>query len=251
MDSFLLALQFLTVIPVKIKDMDEAGLSRAMAYFPLVGLLLGLVLAGINNILLFLGFGQFICSIILVICLASLTGGLHLDGLSDTVDAFSSNKNKEETLKIMRDSHIGTMGALSLISIILLKIAFLFSITASFKAVALVLMCVLSRWALVFASVSFPYARGEGKAKPFIQGANLNIFILATVVGLVCAILAWGLKGLLVFGIITMSVYLINKFINHKLGGITGDTLGATSEIVEVITLFSICLLQGVNLWIR
>ena len=142
MKKFLLALQFLTIIPVKMKNIKEGDLSSSVIYFPLIGLLLGLLLVGINKVLLILNFDQFIANIILVISLILLTGGIHIDGVADTADAFLSRKNREEMLVIMRDSHIGSMGALSLISVILLKIAFLSYPGFPSKAAPLLLMCV-------------------------------------------------------------------------------------------------------------
>jgi len=244
MKSFLLALQFLTIIPVKIKYFDDKKLSQSMIYFPFVGLLLGLVLAGIGYLLCALNFQRFPIEIILIVSLIILTGGIHLDGLADTFDAFSSRKTEEEMLKIMRDSHIGVMGVLSLACIILLKIAFLYSISAPLKTVSLLLMCTLSRWSLVLAMFLFPYARNEGKAKAFIQGMNLKIFILSTIIALVCAFMIWQLKGLFIITIAAASAYITGKFINNKIGGITGDTLGAINELTEVIILFSICVIE-------
>lgn len=250
MVSFLLALQFLTIIPVKIKHINERQMSESMVYFPFVGVLLGLILAVSDKLLYFLNLGTFATNTILVILLAALTAGIHLDGLADTADAFLSRKSKDDMLKIMRDSHIGVMGVLSLISIILLKISFLSSISISLKTVSLVLMCILSRWSLVFAMFLFPYAREDGKAKIFIQGMNFKIFILATIIALICVLTIWKIKGLIILGIIAMSAYIIGRFINNKIGGITGDTLGAINELTEVIVLFSICILERINLWI-
>lgn len=251
MISFLLALQFLTIIPIKIKHINERQISESMIYFPLIGLLLGLLLSALNNLLMFLGFEQFISNIILIVSLIIFTGGMHLDGLSDSADAFLSGRDKEEMLKIMRDSHIGVMGVLSLIIIVLLKISFLYSISMPLKTVPLILMCVLSRWALVFAMFLFPYARQEGKAKVFIQGMNFKVFIFTTIIALICAVAIWKIKGLIILGIIAISSYIIGKFINNKIGGITGDALGAINELTEVIVLFSICILErSFNLWI-
>ena len=243
MKNFFLALQFLTIIPIKIKHVDEGRISKSVVYFPLVGLLLGLILTGFNNFLLFLNLEQFFINIILVVLLIVFTGGVHLDGLADTFDAFLSRKNKEEMLRIMRDSSIGVMGVLSLISIILLKIAFLSSISVSLKISALLLMCILSRWALVLSMFLFPYARQEGKAKILIQGTTLKVFSFSTAIVLLCVITIWKFQGLLVMLIATALAYTIGRFINNRIGGITGDTLGATNELVEIITLFSICVL--------
>jgi len=244
MKSILLALQFLSIIPVKFSRVSEKEIANAMIYFPLAGLLLGLILTGENYFLLFLNFPQLTISIILVVSLVALTGGMHLDGLSDTADAFLSGRPKEEILKIMRDPHLGVMGILGLISVILLKIGLLYSVAGSIKTSALLLMCVLSRWSAVFAMFLFPYARNEGKAKAFIQGMNLKIFILSTIIALVCAFMIWQLKGLFIITIVATSAYITGKFINNKIGGITGDTLGAINELTEVIILFSICVIE-------
>lgn len=244
MNSFLLALQFLTTIPVRSRDIDAKKMALSMIYFPLVGLLLGLILAGANKGLYFLNLEQYAINIVLVVLLIILTGGLHLDGLADTSDAFLSRKNKEEMLGIMRQPHIGVMGVLSLISILFLKVAFLSGFNIFLKTTALILICVLSRWAMVFAIFSFPYARNKGKAKVFIDGINPQIFLSATVITLICTISIWRLKGVLVMLTAAIATYLIAKFITRKIGGITGDTLGAINEIIEVAVLFSILIIE-------
>lgn len=243
MKNLLLALQFLTIIPVKVKVADEKSLSKSVSYFPVAGLFLGLALYGINILFSNLGFRGVSLNTILVISLAILTGGIHLDGLADTADAFLSRKNKEEMLMIMRDSHIGVMGVLALISVILLKISFLTSMNMPSKVIALFLMCILGRWSMVFAMFLFPYARKEGKAKIFIQGCNSKIFILATVITLICVFAFWRIDGLLVFIITAVTGYLAGKFISNKIGGITGDTLGALCEINEAVVLLAIVIL--------
>ncbi|MCX5703943.1 MAG: adenosylcobinamide-GDP ribazoletransferase [Candidatus Omnitrophica bacterium] len=240
--AFLSAVQFLTVVPLKIKDTGEKRMAGSLVYFPLVGLLIGLSLAGINNLLFFLNFNIFAISIITVVALIVITGGLHLDGLCDTADAFLSSKPKEEMLNIMRDPHTGVMGILSLISIILLKISFLSSINIPLRPTALVLMCVLSRWSAVWTMFLFPYARQEGKAKVFIQGMNLKIFMLSSIAALILAFVIWGLRGLLALFIIAACSYLSGKIITRRIGGLTGDTLGANIELTEIIVLLIVCI---------
>ncbi len=245
MNSFLLAMQFLTVLPLKVKQFSEQRIAWALAYFPIAGLFLGLMLVWLNTLLSALSIPLLVVNIILVVVLIILTGGMHLYGLSDTADAFLSGKGKEEMLEIMRDPHIGVMGVLSLISIILLKIALLSSVSAAVKPAALMLMCILSRWSVVMAMYLFPYARQEGKAKLFIQGMNLKIFIASLIAALIFSFAAWGLKGLLALAIIAGCAYLIGKIITRKIGGITGDTLGATIELTEIATLLTVCIAQG------
>jgi adenosylcobinamide-GDP ribazoletransferase len=250
MKSLLLALQFLSVIPVKFKRVNDKEIVQSMVYFPVAGILLGLILCGINYLLSLLKLPSLSKDIILIVSLIFLTGGIHLDGLSDTLDAILSRKNRDEMLKIMRDSRIGVMGALGIVSIILLKISFLYSIDNAIKPISLILMCSLSRWSLVIAMFKFSYAREEGKAKIFTQGINLKIFILSTLIALICVFAIWKLKGLLLLAVTATCTYIIGKFVSEKIGGITGDTLGATNELMEGIILFSVSVLQKVNLWI-
>jgi len=244
--SFLLALQFLTVIPLRVKDASEQKIAGSMVFFPLIGLFLGLFLWGTNSLLSFFNFPFLALNVITVVVLIAITGGLHLDGLSDTADAFLSGKPREQMLEIMRDSRTGVMGVLSLISIILLKVALLYSISLSLKPIVLMLMCSLSRWSAVATIFFFPYARQEGKARVFIKGMNLKIFILSSVVAVFSAAAIWQIKGLAVLLIITGFSYMLGKFSTKKIGGITGDTLGAGIEITEIITLVSVFILGNI-----
>lgn len=243
MKSLLAAVQFLTITPLRAQPSGK-GLSSATSWFPVAGLLLGLALAGINLALGPLGMEPLIVNTVLIVMLIVMTGGLHLDGLADTSDALLSGKSREEMLCIMRDPHIGTMGVLSLVSVIILKIALLCSITAPWKIPALISMCVLSRWAMSLSILLFPYARQEGKAMIFIEGKSLKSFVIATVITFAIVIIAMGLNGLAVFALAALGAYATGKMISSKLGGITGDVIGATDELVEVITLISICILQ-------
>lgn len=244
MQGLILAIQFLTIIPIRTKKITEENkLSVATIYFPLVGILLGLILIWMNNLLSLLWLNQFFTNAILITLLIILTGGLHLDGLADTVDALASRKDKTKMLKIMRDSHIGTMGVLSLVIIILLKLSVLCSLGYAVKNISLILMCLLSRYALVLSMFLFPYAREEGKAKIFIKGMNIKIFSLATLITLCFTLIIFGLKGLIILTIVVISVILLGKFVVNKIAGITGDTLGAISELTEVFVLLNILFL--------
>ena len=238
MKEFLLALQFLTIAPIKFRRVNEKDVARSVAYFPLAGLTLGIILAGIYTLLLWLRLPYISIDAILVVSLTVLTSGLHLDGLADTSDALLSRKNKEESLRVMRDPHVGVMGVLGIVSVLLLKISFLHAAGVRNKSILLILMCVLSKWGMVLVMFLFPYARQEGKAKTYIQGMNLKIFSLATIATLIISFLIYGIKGLLIMAILTLVLYLVNKRLQPGLGGITGDTLGFSHEWSEVIVLF-------------
>ncbi|MBU4376304.1 MAG: adenosylcobinamide-GDP ribazoletransferase [Candidatus Omnitrophica bacterium] len=237
MRSFLVALQFLTLLPVKGGKLEEGKLKRAIVFFPLVGLLIGLFLVAANQLFSFLNLGQLCVNTIIVAFLIFVTGGLHLDGLGDTFDGIAGGKGRDEILRIMRDPHIGTMGALSIVIAVILGIALLSEIGIDIKAKALLLMCVLSRWAMVFAMFSFPYARKEGKALLFFKNTDVKNFTFASFITLFIAIALWHLKGFLIFAIVALSAYITGKSINTRIDGITGDTLGAINEIAQIITL--------------
>ncbi len=239
--NFLFALQFLTTIPTPfaMKQADARNLSAAVVYFPLVGLFLGLILLGVNNVLSVLNFQPLSITIILVILLICLTGGIHLDGLSDSCDAFLSGKDKEDTLKIMRDPHAGAMGVLGLISVILLKISLLYSFETGAKTTALLLMCALSRWSLVLSIFLFPYARIQGKAKIFFEGTNLRVFLLSLLITVIISGMILKLMGLLIIFLVVIFTLIINTAVKRRLGGLTGDTLGAVCELNELIVLLS------------
>jgi len=246
MTSFLLALQFLTIIPVRLKDVNAKLMARSMIWFPFVGAILGFILIAAADLLSRSGFPSLSVDTVVIILLVLLTGGMHLDGLSDTFDAVLSGKNKEEMLRIMRDSHAGVMGILAIVSIILLKIAFLYAISSPLKPMALVLMCIVSRWSMVFSMFLFPYAREEGKAKAYINGMNLKTFILATLVVLVFIMGIFSMMEASIFLLVAVCTYLIGGSFNKKIGGITGDTLGALCEINEVVILASVIIISKI-----
>ncbi|MDP8292209.1 MAG: adenosylcobinamide-GDP ribazoletransferase [Candidatus Orphnella occulta] len=241
--GFLLAIGFLTIIPVKSNWRFDNKISATMLlFFPVAGLVIGFLLAGTNIFLSFFLLNRFLINSILIILLIVITGSLHLDGLADTFDGFLSRKNRADILKVMKDSHIGTMGALSLICIILIKLALLSALRTDCISSALILMVCLSRYYLVFLIFCFPYAREEGKAKIFFDSMNRRIFLLATVVTLFLSYSILNIKGLIIFALLMPIIFLFGSFIKNKIGGMTGDTLGAINEFCEVAILF-MCLI--------
>lgn len=244
MNGFLAALGFLTILPVGSRHADAANLRSASASFPVVGLLLGLALAAVGGLLTAADPGTLLPEIVVVITLAILTGGLHLDGLADTVDALASGKDRARMLEIMRDPHIGTMGVISIVSALLLKVALIGAIGQALRPGALIVMCVVSRWSLVFSMALFPYARQEGKAKPFTDGMRPSMLVIASTITLLAVYAASRVSGLVVLPAVVVSSHVVNRFVVSRLGGITGDTLGAVNEIQEIVALAAICIFQ-------
>jgi len=179
--------------------------------------------------------------------LAGITGAMHLDGLADTFDSIFHPAGKEERLRIMRDPHIGAMGVVSMASVLMLKVSILAGLSQFIKPMALILMCVLSRWSAVLVMFKFPYAREEGKIKAFTQNINFKVFSLATILALFLVLFIWQAQGLLLFATVGILSFLFSKFAQKKIGGITGDILGALLELNEVLVLLG-CLLIN-NIW--
>ena len=239
MKRFLIALQFLTIFPIKIKsEIKEKDFGASLLYFPLIGLLIGLLLSLSAILLSFLPFlsallkGALILSISIII-----TGGIHLDGFADTCDGFYGNRPKEKILEIMRDSHIGSMGAIGVFCLLLLKFSLIVSLPEGFLWKALIMMSVFSRWSQVMACFSACYARQEGKAKYFIEYVGKKELYLGALFTLVSFCLLSGLRGVILFFSSLLPAFLFLQYIKKRIDGMTGDTIGALSEIAEVTVL--------------
>lgn len=249
MTKLLFAFQFLTIFPLKTaKSPDRETISGSAIFFPVVGLILGLILAGLNTILTRFNFDPLLISALVIVFLIFMTGGLHLDGLADSFDALGSFQEKESALKIMRDSHIGTMGVLSLINVILLKIVILSSLEPFTINASIILMSIAGRYCMTFAIKFFPYAREEGKGKDFFAGMNFKKFISATLIALLFSFFIFKIAGTMILLVSAFFTFLFCRWITKKLGGITGDTLGAVNELVELFVLLNYCLADKI-LW--
>ncbi|MFH1096987.1 MAG: adenosylcobinamide-GDP ribazoletransferase [Candidatus Desantisbacteria bacterium] len=237
--GFVIALQFLTRLTINPNiEVTEEGLGKSIVFFPIIGCILGCILIVANTFLsLILFLSPLTVNLLLIIILIWLTGGLHLDGLADTIDGLSGAKKKEKILSIMRDSCVGVMGVLSLICILGMKVCFLGEIHHEFKNQALLLMPLMGRWGIIIACCLAPYARDEGKAKAFVAQVGVRELLLATIftVGVTIALIGW--KGMMLTFLIPFFVLIWTRYLIAKINGITGDTLGACCECSEVLVL--------------
>jgi len=193
MKGFLLLLSFMTRIPMPKIDYDEEKLGKSMKLFPLVGIVIGFILLFFSIVFSYvlsnLSFSAFLPIIILVVILTDLisTGALHLDGLADTFDGIFSYRSKHKMLEIMKDSRLGSNGALALILYFLLKFVLLFSLIIESREGALYAVMtypVVSRFCSVLSCASSPYARGSGMGKTFVDNTKICGLIVATVITL-------------------------------------------------------------------
>ncbi len=241
MKRFLIALQFLTIFPVRIRsEVRGKDLGASLIYFPVVGALIGIALAAISVIFSFLPYPVMIA--LVLIASIALTGAIHLDGFADTCDGLFSAKSKEKILEIMRDSRIGTMGAAGIGCLLLFKFTVLISIPHEILWKALVMMAAFARLCQCLACYMSGYAREEGKAVNFIKYAGSKEALAGAAITLGLFALLMGLKGIILFCIALPPVFLFIYYIKKKINGMTGDTIGATSELAEVMLLLFVLL---------
>ncbi len=238
MKKFLQALSFLTILPVGQRLPQEGKLlARSMPFFPLVGLVIGLLLA-LGYFLLSFLFPKPLALWLTIGLLAFLTRCLHLDGFADTVDGLASGGTREKILEVMRDSRIGAFGVISLILLIGGKYIALDQIPSLSIPYVLILMAVIGRNSMVLVCYRSPYARSsQGLGKPFAENLGAREMILSFASAFGIALLLMGLKGIVVFLGICLFSLVYRFFFIKKLGGVTGDILGAANELTELLCL--------------
>jgi len=231
-------------------------LGRSIGYFPVVGIIIGLILAGLNWLLGLL-LPSIVVNALLIVSMVVISGALHLDGFVDTCDGIAGHKTVEDRWRVMHDSRAGAFGIVGVFLLLLIKYVSLNSVPENLLMVTLVLMPVVSRWAMVYTVFAYPYARPAGLGKIFKQEASWQRFTAATLIALAVAIglarLAnmtyFYLAGLVIMISIWVIVVGMAAYLKRKFSGLTGDTYGAISEVTEVCALILVCLLAH-NQWL-
>ena len=249
--SFLAALQFLTSIRLPWRsEVSPEALGRSAPYFPLVGLIIGLILASLNW-LFSLVLPPSLVNALLIVSMVLITGALHLDGFVDTCDGIAGHKTVEDRWSVMHDSRAGAFGIVGVVLLLPVKYVSLNSIPGPLMITTLLFMPVVSRWAMVYAIFAYSYAQASGLGQIFKQGTRWPGFIAATVITVVLAVVLiplFQLTGLvLIFGVWVITVILATYF-KSKFSGLTGDTYGAINEVAEVSVLILVTLLVRVGL---
>lgn len=248
MKDFLRALSFLTILPVgQSPPTEEKALARSMAFFPLVGLVIGLLLALGYTLFSFLLPRPLVLWLTIGL-LALLTRCLHLDGFADTLDGLASGGTKEKILEVMKDSRIGAFGVIGLILLIGGKYLALHQISNSSLTYSLILMTAIGRSSMVLVCYRSPYARpGEGLAKPFVENLSAREVLISSALTFGIAFLLIGVKGIAIslgIGIFSLGYRI---FFIKKLAGVTGDILGAANELTELLCLLLIIILEPIH----
>ncbi|MCE5195169.1 MAG: adenosylcobinamide-GDP ribazoletransferase [Nitrospiraceae bacterium] len=267
--QFLLALQFLTIIPVNIRgDVDERTMAQSSSFFCVVGIIQGILLVAFD-LLFSIIFSTHLVSALIVLLLVLTNGGFHLDGLADTFDALAvkevkdKDADRQKRLSVMRDSSAGPIGVISIVFAILIKYLSLNSL-ANFVPFTyystLFLMPVISKWAMTVSIYTGRSARENGLGNIFINRITKKEIMISTVIIFILfALILFFFKSsfpanqYMFFVFLIAIIYLICRaatvVFNKKFGGLTGDTLGAISEITEIIFLLAVIAWSRLFIW--
>ncbi|WP_354671165.1 adenosylcobinamide-GDP ribazoletransferase [Thiohalobacter sp. IOR34] len=236
MRGFWIALQFLTRLPVPaLGQLGREDIARSLVCYPLVGLLLGLILWGLAAATA--GLGPLPAAALLLLVWTALTGGLHLDGLGDCADAWlGGHGDAERSLAIMKDPHAGPAAVIAIVLLLLFKFAALATLLAGTPLWVLLLVPVLGRAAVIGLLRTAPYVRPGGLGEPLSEAAAEGgvIALLATAGGV---LLLGGGSGLLWLVCAALAVAAVRHLALRRIGGVTGDVLGAAVEISEAAVL--------------
>lgn len=233
--QFFSALKFLTIFPTPDKNVEgPEQVGRSIAFFPVVGLIIGIVLGGFSYLLRFILPYQ-IVSALLVTGLVLLTGANHLDGLMDTCDGMAPGCTRNERLAIMEDPHVGAFGIAGACLVLIIKYA-VFMFTAAMAM--LLIFPVLSRWIVTATILIFPSAKNSGTGSSVKLEAHWSGFLIASVITLVlCIILCGFLKGIALMISTAALIMLTALYFKSLYGGLTGDNYGALIEVGEIFVL--------------
>jgi adenosylcobinamide-GDP ribazoletransferase len=238
--AFVLAWHFLTAIPVtRQQDITTPqSFANAMVWFPVVGLIIGLILAGAGAGLDSLT-SRTVGDWLIIFILALMTRCLHLDGLADTVDGWVGGRTAEERLHIMRDPRIGAVGTVAVVIALGLRQAALGNLPDPARWTVLVSMPVMGRWAMVVGGYAVPYARSTGGlAQPFVSHLTWRHVVMATILpALWFTWLFGGINALGILASIGMLARLVTALSLRLCGGVTGDVCGMINEVAEIAFL--------------
>ncbi len=239
---FWIALQFLSSLPITLPGMPKPQeLGRSLLFYPLVGALFGGVLWGVSALLA--GTPLMLHAALLLTVWVMLSGGLHLDGLADSADAWLGGfGDRERTLTIMKDPRSGPIAVVTLVLVLLLKFCALLALIEQQQAMALLIVPLIGRGALLGVFLTTPYVRagglGQALADHLPRKAGWWVLVLSAAV---CVALA-GYAGLWALMLAILGFVWLRRVMMRRLAGTTGDTAGALLELLEVLMLVGLAL---------
>lgn len=234
--SFLAAMRFLTIIPiVRGAELDGEYFKESLFYFPVIGLLVG-SLCSLVTVVSQLFLPQPVVACIVVTFLAFISGCLHLDGLSDSGDGLLSSRPRDRSMEIMKDSRVGAMGVIVTVIVLLTKYSALISIEPRLMPITVFFMPFAGRVMILCTMALLPYAREEGGLGNLFYSSLVRRFAIYGVIALITCLVVFSIHRLLpVALLLVLTFVLFNMWCKNKIGGATGDTLGANCELAEMV----------------
>lgn len=232
--SFILSLQFLTRLPIPISiDVDKKTIARGTYFYPFIGAIIG-IFAYVPYIL-FLKLDKDIASMVAVLAIVLVTGGFHLDGLADTCDGFFSSRKKEKILEIMKDSRVGTFGAVAIFFDLLIRYVVLSKIPPQKMIFAMVFSIAFARLSAAFMFSFGKSARKDGLGAMVTQNNSKGYYFASVATFLPIAFYFLGKYSILIFVLDLLFAVLLMIKSYKTIDGLTGDVYGTCSEVCEII----------------
>ncbi|MBP6323203.1 MAG: adenosylcobinamide-GDP ribazoletransferase [Fusobacteriaceae bacterium] len=246
MKGLIALFKFTTRLPLgNSSNFTEDGVGKSMKFFPLVGIILGLIMYTAHTLLSLYINSSLVIAAVIVVIYVILTGALHLDGLSDTFDGIFSYRSKQRMLEIMKDSRVGANGVIVLVLYFILNIIFLADLESIDLPMGafILLYPVVGRMNTVINCATAPYARTSGMAKDFVEQTDYKGFLISFLItmGYAYAVLTYFKLDISIIAIVPIMAilgYYFARLMTRKIGGVTGDTLGAVLELTQVVMLF-------------
>ena len=232
MRGFVDAVTFLTRVPAGAEVRDEDRIADAVPWFPVVGAVVGAVVAAVYAGLIF-ALPPFAAAAVAVGCGVLLTGAFPEDGLADVADAFGGGRDREDVLRILKDPRLGTFGVLAVVLSVLIRVASLAALTRRDALVALPAAHALSRAAAVGAMTGFrPVSEGLGAS--YARALSTRNAVVGLSLGALIAAFLVGFDALPAIAVAAIAAVLIGYLARRKIGGISGDVLGAVEQAAEI-----------------
>jgi len=243
--NFINAVEFLTIFTVSRKhDVTEGDLAKSMVYFPIVGFLIGVILNYSDKALAWT-VPPSIANALLLIMFVIITRALHIDGLADTLDGIMGGHDRTSRLEIMKDSRLGTAGALGIMLLLLVKYLCFNNLFDNDKASALLTAPMMGRWTQILMVFRANYGREQGMGSAFVGHLRSTGLIATSAVALGLAVFVSGTWAAILIASVVLFTMVCRWYLVRKLGGVTGDVIGAVSELNETLTLMLFVILSS------
>ena len=234
-NRYFVAQTFMTRLPSPVKlQWSDSELAQSTPWFALVGIVVGLI-AALGWWIGYTGWSATLAAVFAVTASVLATGAVHEDGLADSADGIGGAFELEKKLTIMRDSRIGTYGSVALILVIVAKVSAISLLNPTTAMSTIIGAHMLGRWTSVPLIKYNRYVREQGTGKPFASAVTLQHVVISSIFVLLCSLVCFAGKTLLVIPLVLAGLWCAQWYVRRKLGGITGDVLGAINSLTELL----------------